>query len=128
MTNRHKNTKFGRKSGHRKALIRNLAKAIIQHRRIETTLIKAKDIRGTVERLVTIAKRGTLHSYRTIISRLGNDSKIAKILYDEIAPIYKKRPGGYLRIMRHGFRTGDSAPMAIIEFIGYDPDTRSIKA
>lgn len=127
MGNRLKGRKFGRRTAHRNAMLCNLVKAIVTHRRITTTLAKAKDIRSCVEKLVTIARRGDLHSRRLVISRLRNDEAVAKVLLEEIAPLYIDRPGGYLRIMKKGFRTGDAAPMAILEFVGYDPDTRKLK-
>jgi large subunit ribosomal protein L17 len=114
-----KNTsrKFHRKTGPRRAFLRNLASDLVRHGKIVTTETRAKAIRPIMERLVTIAKRQTLASRRLVISRLGNKD-VATRLFDEIAPRYKERPGGYLRITKSsGTRKRDSAPVATIEFV-----------
>lgn len=116
--------KFGRRTKQRNALLVNLTTALIKHEQIETTLAKAKDLRPIVERLVTIARRGSIHARRVLASRLRGDETLAKKLVEELGPRYAERPGGYLRIMRNGFRAGDNAPRAIIEFVDRNPDAK----
>ena len=111
-----KGRKLGRNSAHRKALFRNLSIALIEHGMIKTTLPKAKDLRPYVEKIMTIAKKDTLANRRLAISILGNQSIIDK-LFKEVGPRIAERNGGYTRIMKFGFRTGDKAPMALIEII-----------
>ena len=96
-----------------------MAQALVKHEQITTTVPKAKELRPVVERLVTLAKRGDLHSRRMLISRTRSEATAGKLI-DVLAPRYKERPGGYVRIMRAGFRHGDNAPMAVIEFIDRD--------
>ena len=110
---------LGRKSAHRKALLRNLAIALIEHKRINTTIAKAKALRQYVEPLVTKAKSNTTHSRRVVFSYLQNKDSI-KELFGEIAGKIGERPGGYLRIIKTGFRKGDGAEMAMIEFVDYN--------
>ncbi|MBD5641320.1 MAG: 50S ribosomal protein L17 [Desulfovibrio sp.] len=115
---RHSNSggKFSRSPAHRKALFMNLAKALLQHGRIVTTEAKAKDLRGIIEPLITLAKRNDLHSRRLAYKHL-NDHKIVKYLFDEIGPLFMETPGGYTRVLKLAkHRKGDNAPMAIIEF------------
>lgn len=114
-----KGRKLNRTTAHRKALFANLAVALIKHEQIKTTLPKAKDLRPIVEKLVTLGKKGTLHARRQIISRTGDEATATK-LFDAIAERYKGRNGGYLRILKAGFRYGDMAPMAVIEFVDRD--------
>jgi len=114
-----KGRKLGRKSAHRKSMFANLASALIKHEQISTTLPKAKDLRPVVEKLVTLAKRGDLHARRQVNSIL-NDSDLTNKLFSAIAERYKTRQGGYLRVLKAGFRYGDNAPMAIIEFVDRD--------
>lgn len=130
MYHRKQGRKLGRRRDQRIALLRNLAISLVQAERIETTVTRAKEVRRLVERLVTYAKRGGLHGRRLIISKLGNQPAIASKLIDEIAPRYKNRQGGYTRILKTGFRRGDSAPLALIEFIQEDqvPKARKRKA
>lgn len=116
MRHRRRGRKLGRTSAHRKATFANLAAALIEHERIETTLPKAKELRPIVERLVTLAKRDGLHARRAAASRLPRGADVGK-LFGPLAERYAGRPGGYTRILRTGFRHGDSAPMAIIEFV-----------
>lgn len=108
--------KFNRTSSHRKAMFANLCQALIERGQIVTTLPKAKDLRPVIEKLITIAKKGDLHSRRLLTSRLRSDAHAAK-LTNEIAGRFAERQGGYTRIMKHGFRYGDNAPMAVIEFV-----------
>ena len=114
-----KGRKLNRTSSHRKALFANLAVALLKHEQITTTLPKAKDLRPLVEKLVTLGKRGGLHARRQIIAATG-DLVIAEKLLTVLADRYKARNGGYLRIMKAGFRYGDMAPMAVIEFVDRD--------
>lgn len=114
-----KGRKLGRKSAHRAAMFANLANALVKHEQISTTLPKAKDLRPIVEKLVTLAKRGDLHARRQVLSML-KDNDITGKLFSTIAERYKTRQGGYLRVLKAGFRYGDNAPMAIIEFVDRD--------
>jgi len=118
---RHK--KAGRKLGvttsHRKAMFANMAVALIKHEQISTTLPKAKELRGFVERLITLGKAGKLDSRRLAHSRLRDDTMLKK-LFEVLAPRYKDRQGGYTRVLKAGFRRGDNAPMAIIELVDRD--------
>ena len=110
---RHKisGRKLNRTSSHRKAMFKNLAASLIKYEQITTTLPKAKDLRPIVEKMITIGKKGTLHARRQLISKLPRDAKVGK-LFEELATRYKDRPGGYIRIVKKGFRYGDAAPMA----------------
>jgi len=112
--------KLNRTKAHRKALFMNLAQALIKHEQIKTTLPKAKDLRPVVEKLVTLGKRGGLHARRQLISHLQDEKLVAKLM-TVLADRYKGRPGGYTRVLKAGFRYGDAAPMAIIEFVDRDP-------
>ncbi|MGB3391354.1 MAG: 50S ribosomal protein L17 [Pseudaminobacter sp.] len=115
--------RLGRSSSHRKAMFANLAVSLIEHEQITTTLPKAKDLRPIVEKLVTLGKRGDLHARRQVIAQIGNEG-VVKRLFDTIAPRYATRNGGYLRIMKAGFRHGDNAPMAVIEFVDRDTEAK----
>ncbi len=116
---RHRNSgrKFGRTSSHRTAMFRNMASSLIQHEVITTTVAKAKDLRGVIERLVTLAKQDSVARRRLAFARLGGDREAVTKLFNEVAKRYDGRPGGYTRVLKCGFRPGDSAPMAIIEFV-----------
>ena len=120
---RHKiaGRKLNRTSAHRKALFANLAQALIKSEKIKTTLPKAKDLRPIVEKLVTLGKQGTLHARRIAISHLRDRDLVSKLI-DSISKRFMDRAGGYTRIIRAGYRYGDNAPMAIIEFVDYDPN------
>ena len=111
--------RFGRSSSHRQAMLANLAVSLIEHEQIVTTLPKAKDLRPIVEKLVTLGKRGDLHARRQVIAQIGNEGVVRR-LFDTVAPRYATRNGGYLRIMKAGFRKGDNAAMAVIEFVDRD--------
>ena len=111
--------RLGRTVSHRKALFSNMAASLIEHEQITTTLPKAKELRPIVEKLVTLGKRGDLHARRQVIAAIGSDA-LAKRLFETIAPRYATRNGGYLRIMKAGFRHGDNAAMAVIEFVDRD--------
>ncbi|MGA9600589.1 MAG: 50S ribosomal protein L17 [Methylocystis sp.] len=117
----HRNAKrrFGRTHEHRKAMFANLSQALIKHEQIVTTLYKAKDLRPIVEKLVTLGKRGDLHARRQAIAQL-RDPLLVKKLFDVLGPRYKDRPGGYTRVLKAGFRYGDNAPLAVIEFVERD--------
>ena len=112
--------RLNRTHEHRKALFANMAGALIEHEQIKTTLPKAKELRPIVEKLITLAKRGDLHARRLADAQLKQDAHTAK-LFEILGPRYASRQGGYIRIMKAGFRYGDMAPMAIIEFVDRDP-------
>ena len=120
---RHKvsKRKLNRTSSHRKALLANMAVALIKHEQIKTTLPKAKELAPYVEKLITLGKKGDLTARRRLYSIIPEKNWGAKV-FDILAERYKERNGGYTRIMKAGFRYGDSAPMAIIEFVDRDPD------
>ena len=115
---RHKKLrgKLGRNSSHRSSLLANLSISLITHKKIETTYTKAKEVRKYIEKLVTIAKNNTLHAQRQVQKVIKN-KQASKLLFEEICPKYKERNGGYTRIVKTGFRKGDAAPLAIIEFV-----------
>ena len=115
--------KLNRTSQHRQMLFRNMAQALIKHEQIVTTLPKAKELRPVVERLITLGKRGDLHARRLAHARLRDDA-MTKKLFEVLGPRYEERAGGYCRIMKAGFRYGDSAPMAVIELVERDEDAR----
>ncbi|MBI1908708.1 MAG: 50S ribosomal protein L17 [Deltaproteobacteria bacterium] len=110
------NKKFGRMGSHRKALFRNLATSLILHERIETTLPKAKELRRTADRMITLGKKGSLHARRQALAYLQTPEAVAK-LFDGLSARFKDRHGGYTRIFKLGFRRGDAAPMAMIEYL-----------
>jgi large subunit ribosomal protein L17 len=112
--NRHK---LGRDAAHRKSLLRNLSRQLIEHERIRTSQAKAKAVKPEVERMITIAKRGDLHSRRLLLARLGQDKFIVHKLVEEIAPRYTERPGGYTRIVKLGPRRSDSTEMVYLELV-----------
>ncbi|NHT75253.1 LSU ribosomal protein L17P [Rhizobium sp. PP-F2F-G38] len=122
---RHKKAgrKLNRTASHRKAMFANMAASLILHEQIITTLPKAKEIRPIVEKLVTLGKRGDLHARRQAISQIRDVTVVAK-LFDAIATRYATRNGGYLRIMKAGYRQGDNAPIAVIEFVDRDVDAK----
>lgn len=123
MRHRLSGRSFSRKSAHRKAMFENLAAALIKHEQITTTLPKAKSLRPFVERLVTLGKRGGLAHRRRAIAAL-QDAKLADKLMTTLAERYAERSGGYTRIVKAGFRYGDDAPMAVIEFVDRDPEAK----
>ena len=122
---RHQNSgrKLNRTASHRKAMFANMAASLILHEQIVTTLPKAKEIRPIVEKLVTLGKRGDLHARRQAISQIRDVAVVSK-LFDAIATRYANRNGGYLRIMKAGYRHGDNAPLAVIEFVDRDVDAK----
>ena len=111
--------RLNRTHEHRKALFANMAGSLIEHEQIKTTLPKAKELRPIVEKLITLAKKGDLHARRLAASQLKEDQYVTK-LFDVLGPRYTERAGGYTRVLRAGFRYGDMAPMAIIEFVDRD--------
>lgn len=124
---RHKMSgrKLGRKSQHRKAMFSNMAAALIKHEQIRTTLPKAKEMRGVVDRLITLGKSGTLHDRRRAYAFLRDDAMTAK-LFETLGPRYKERKGGYTRVLRAGIRYGDAATMAILELVDRDVDAKGL--
>ena len=117
MRHRLSGRQLNRNSAHRSAMFRNMAVSLIQHEIIRTTVAKAKDLRRVVEPLITMAKTDSVAKRRLAFSRLRDQDTVTK-LFNELGPMYEQRPGGYLRILKHGFRTGDKAPMAVVEFVG----------
>ncbi len=115
--------RLNRTHEHRKAMFANMAGSLIEHEQIKTTLPKAKELRPIVEKMVTLAGRGDLHARRLLRARLKEDRHLAKLM-DVLGPRYLDRKGGYVRVMRAGFRYGDMAPMAIIEFVDRDVDAK----
>ena len=115
--------KLNRTASHRRALFANMAAALIKHEQIVTTLPKAKELRRVADRLITLAKRDNLHSRRLAVARV-RDEVMVKKLFDILGPRYAERSGGYTRVLRAGYRHGDSAPMAVIEFIDRDLEAR----
>ena len=115
--------KLNRTHEHRKALFANMAGSLIEHEQIKTTLPKAKDLRRIAEKLITLGKRGDLHARRQAAAALKQDMYVAK-LFDILGPRYKDRQGGYVRVLKAGFRYGDMAPMAIIEFVDRDTSAK----
>ena len=116
MRHKKKGRKLGRKIGNRKALLMNLACLLITHKKIKTTDPKAKELRSFIEPLITLAKKNNLHSRRLVIKKIPKKN-IVRILFDEIAPVFSERPGGYTRITKLGHRDNDRAPVSIIEFV-----------
>ncbi|ODT69752.1 MAG: 50S ribosomal protein L17, partial [Pelagibacterium sp. SCN 63-23] len=108
---------------HRKAMFANMSAALIKHEQIVTTLPKAKDLRPIVEKLITLGKRGDLHARRQAIAQIRDEAQVAK-LFAVLGPRYKERNGGYIRILKAGFRYGDNAPLAVIEFVDRDVDAK----
>ena len=123
MRHRKSGRRLNRSSSHRQAMLANMAGALIKHEQIKTTLPKAKELRPVVEKLITLAKRGDLHARRLCLARLPEKAQVTK-LFDVLAERYAERPGGYVRVMKAGFRYGDAAPMAIIELVERDPDAK----
>ncbi len=118
MRKRHKTLKLKRSVAHRKSMMANQASALIEHKRIRTTLTKAKALRPFAEKLVTLGKKGDVHARRVAKSYLRNDDAV-KALFDEIAPATKERQGGYCRVIKLGMRASDAAPMALIEWVDF---------
>jgi large subunit ribosomal protein L17 len=117
MRHKKKRNKLSRDSAHREALLSNLSKQLIEHERIETSQAKAKAVKPEVEKLITLAKRGSLHARRQALASLHNDTFIVHQLFDEVAPRYAERPGGYTRIVKLGPRKSDSTEMVYLELV-----------
>ncbi len=124
---RHGNTnrKLNRTSSHRKAMFANMSASLIKHEQIVTTLPKAKELRPIVEKLITLGKRGDLHARRQAIAQMRDETQVKK-LFGVIGPRYKERNGGYIRILKAGFRYGDNAALAVIELVDRDVDAKGL--
>lgn len=128
MRHRQSNRKLNRTTSHRLAMFRNMTVSLLRHEVIKTTLPKAKDLRRFVEPLITLGKEPSLANHRLAFDRL-RDREIVLKLFAELGPRYKTRPGGYLRILKYGFRNGDNAPMALVELVDRpDTDTVAVEA
>ena len=125
MKHKIKGKKLNRSSSHRKALFKNMAQAIIKHEQIITTLPKAKTMKPIVDKLITLAKKGSLHARRQAFSKL-RDNKMVTKLFGTLAIRYADRPGGYTRVLKAGYRYGDAAAMAVIELVDRDEDARGV--
>jgi large subunit ribosomal protein L17 len=116
MRHRHSGRQLNRNSSHRKAMFRNMAVSLVEHELIKTTLPKAKELRGYAEPLITLAKKDSVANRRLAFDRTRDRSAVGK-LFNELGPRYQERPGGYIRILKCGYRTGDKAPMAYVELV-----------
>ncbi len=116
MRHKYSGRKFNRTSSHRAAMFKNMMASLIEHEEIKTTVPKAKELRGFVERLITISKVDTVAKRRIVFSRIRSKEAVAK-LFNELGPRFKERPGGYLRVLKCGYRAGDKAPMAIVQLV-----------
>ena len=126
MKHRKSGRRFSRDSGHRQAMFSNMAASLIKHEQIVTTLAKAKDLRRVMDKYITLAKKGDLHSRRIAASRMRDEAMVKK-LFDVLGPRYKERNGGYTRVLKAGFRYGDSAPRAVIEFVDRDETVKGVE-
>ncbi len=124
MHHRKTGRNFSRTSSHRKAMLQNMAVSLLKHEMIKTTLAKAKELRGVIEPLITLAKVDNVANRRLAFSRLRDKSAVG-ILFNTVAPRHSDRPGGYTRVLKNGFRAGDSAPMAVIQFSDISEDDES---
>ena len=125
MKHRIKGKKLNRTSSHRKALLKNMSQALIKHEQIVTTLVKAKTLKPYFDKLITIGKKGNLSARRQAISKIG-DLKLVEKLFNILAKRYETRNGGYSRVLKAGFRYGDNAPMAVIEFVDRDVEAKRV--
>ena len=123
MRHRQSGRKLNRTSSHRKSLFKNMAQALLKHEQIVTTLPKAKELKRVVEKLITLGKKGNLHSRRLAFNQIRDKDMVSK-LFDNLAKRYSDRKGGYTRVLKAGFRYGDSAPMAVIEFVDRDENAK----
>jgi len=119
--------KLGRVTSHRLAMLRNMATSLVLHERIETTVPKAKELRGIVDRMITLGKRGDLHARRQALSHLYDDAAVSKV-FSDLAERFKTRPGGYTRILKKGFRFGDGADMAFLELVDFQDQQKGASA
>ena len=124
MRHRQSHRKLNMTSSHRKAMFSNMAASLIKEELIQTTLAKAKDLRGIVEPLITRAKEDSVASRRFVFAKLRDDAATAK-LFTTLGPRYKARPGGYVRVLKNGYRKGDNAPMAVVELVDREQETIS---
>ncbi len=125
MRHGNRGRKLSRTASHRKAMFANMSAALIKHEQIVTTLPKAKDLRPIVEKLITLGKRGDLHARRQAIAQIRDEAMVAK-LFAVLGPRYAERQGGYIRILKAGFRYGDNAPLAVIEFVDRDVNAKGL--
>jgi len=125
MRHRKSGRQLNRNSSHRKAMFQNMANSLFLHEAIKTTLPKAKELRRVVEPLITKAKSDSVANRRHVFSKLRDDAMVAK-LFTELGPFYKDRPGGYVRILKAGFRTGDKAPMAVVQLVDFESSEETI--
>jgi len=125
MRHRKSGRQLNRNSSHRKAMFQNMANSLFLHEAIKTTLPKAKELRRVVEPLITKAKSDSVANRRHVFSKLRDDAMVAK-LFTELGPFYKDRPGGYVRILKAGFRTGDKAPMAVVQLVDFESGEETI--
>ena len=123
MRHRHGYRRLNRTASHRKAMFANMAVSLLNHEQIKTTLPKAKELRRVADKMITLGKKGSLHSRRQAASFLRDDVAVVK-LFSVLAERYQDRPGGYTRVLKAGFRHGDAAPMAVIELVDRDPDSK----
>jgi large subunit ribosomal protein L17 len=126
MRHGNSNRKLNRTHEHRKAMFANMACSLIEHEQIQTTLPKAKELKKIIDKYITLGKKGSLHSRRLAVSRLKQNSAVIK-LFETLAPRYKKRNGGYSRVLKAGFRYGDAAPLAVIELVDRDISAKGAK-
>ena len=126
MRHGNSNRKLNRTHEHRKAMYANMVCSLIEHEQIQTTLPKAKELKKIIDKYITLGKKGSLHSRRQAISRLKQNSAVIK-LFETLAPRYKERNGGYTRVLKAGFRYGDAAPLAVIEFVDRDVSAKGAK-
>jgi large subunit ribosomal protein L17 len=125
MRHRKSGRQLNRNASHRKAMFKNMANSLFLHETIRTTLPKAKELRRVVEPLITKAKIDSIANRRNAFAKLRDDAMVAK-LFTELGPFYKDRPGGYIRILKAGFRTGDKAPMAIVQLVDFDSSVNAV--
>ena len=125
MRHRHSGRKLNRTSSHRKSLFKNMSQALLKHEQIITTLPKAKELKRVVEKLITLGKKGNLHSRRLAFNQIRDKDMVSK-LFDNLAKRYSDRKGGYTRVLKAGFRYGDSAPMAVIELVDRDENAKGV--
>ena len=126
MRHGNSNRKLNRTHEHRKAMFANMACSLIEHEQIQTTLPKAKELKKIIDKYITLGKKGSLHSRRLAVSRLKQNSAVVK-LFETLAPRYKKRNGGYSKVLKAGFRYGDAAPLAVIELVDRDISAKGAK-
>jgi len=126
MQHRRLGRRFSRDSGHRQAMLSNLAASLVRHEQIITTLAKAKDLKRVMDKYITLAKRGDLNSRRLAAARMRDEAMVKK-LFDTLGPRYKERAGGYTRVLKAGYRHGDSAPVAVIELVDRDESVKGVE-